>query len=86
MLEKDGVAASMRQELTADHRRLDKLFDDTCGHVRSGDFARATLADAAELAAIVAAHDMKEERILYARSDATLDEPERAQVLAALRL
>lgn len=150
MMKLETAAASISQELTADHERLDRLFDDACSRVGAGDFTAATSSfteferglahhiaveehflfpafdararmpgpttvmrgehraivqllalaadslkareagdfagEAAELAGILAAHNMKEERILYPRSDATLDETERAKVLAALRL
>jgi hemerythrin superfamily protein len=149
MISEQRAVASITQELTADHERLDRLFDEVRSRVGASDFARATTsfgefaralahhiaveerflfpafdarhmpgpttvmrhehraieqlmalaadslksqdasrfaAEAAELAAILAAHNMKEERVLYPRSDAALDEVERAQVLAALRL
>jgi iron-sulfur cluster repair protein YtfE (RIC family) len=150
MIVKESAAASISQELTADHERLDRLFDDACSRAGAGDFVGATPAfrefarglahhiaveerllfpalearagmagpttvmrhehraieqlialaedslqsqdairfgaEAAELAAILAGHNMKEERILYPRSDAALDEAERSRVLAALRL
>lgn len=150
MMTNGNAVTAVSTELTADHARLDALFDDACRSVGANDFARATPAfaefarglahhigveesflfpaldarvrtpgpttvmrhehraieqlltlaaaslaardaatfgaDAAELAAILAAHNMKEERVLYPRSDAALDPTERAAVVAALRL
>jgi hemerythrin superfamily protein len=148
MMNKASAATSVATELTADHTRLDALFDDACRSVGAKDFAPASAAfsefardlahhigveerslfpafdarvhmpgpttvmrqehralekllaraaasleardaarfatEAAELAAILSAHNMKEERILYPRCDAALDETERAAVVAAL--
>ncbi|HXU72308.1 MAG TPA: hemerythrin domain-containing protein [Polyangia bacterium] len=149
MINQESAAASISLALSADHERLDRLFDDACTRVGAGDFPGATMSfsefargllhhiaveerslfpafdararmpgptavmchehraierslalaadaltslgasrfatEAAELSAILAAHNMKEERIIYPRSDAALDETERAAVLEALR-
>ncbi len=141
---------TVSRHLTADHARLDQLFDDACSRVGAGDFlaaiglfhafanglqhhidveerflfpvfdarvgmrgptlvmqqehraierlvAQATAAlqardaegfatTAAELAAILSAHNQKEERVIYPRTDAALDDAERAELVTALEL
>ena len=71
----------MRRE----HRAIEQLLTRAAAALEARD-GGAFATEAAELAVVLAAHNMKEERILYPRSDAALDESERAAVVAALRL
>lgn len=75
-----GPTTVMRLE----HRAIERAIALLWASLRAGDAGRFA-GDAAELAALVMAHNLKEERILYPRSDAALDERERARVLAELR-
>ena len=75
-----GPTTVMRIE----HRAIERAMAVAWASLRAGDAGRFA-SDAAGLAALLSAHNLKEERILYPRSDAALDESERARVLAELR-
>lgn len=74
-----GPTTVMRHE----HRAIDELLGVAQAALAAGEgalFAR----EAAELTALLRAHNLKEERVLYPRCDAALDEQEQAGVVAAL--
>jgi hemerythrin superfamily protein len=76
-----GPTTVMRHE----HRAIEQLLalaNASLAAADAGQFAT----EAAELAVILKAHNLKEERILYPRTDAALDESERAGLIAALGL
>ena len=149
MIDKATSETSITATLTADHARLDGLFEEACRFAGDGDFARARRSfdefarglahhirieerflfpafdarlrmpgpttvmrqehraieallavahgllaadeggmlarEAAELAALLRAHNLKEERVLYPRSDAALGEHEQAEIVTALQ-
>jgi regulator of cell morphogenesis and NO signaling len=67
-----------------EHRRIEQLLGSIslALEASAGDsFATG----AAELAALLQAHNTKEERILYPRTDAALSEAERAELVAVLQ-
>jgi hemerythrin superfamily protein len=75
-----GPTTMMRHE----HRELERLTALAVASLEredGGTFA----AEAAALAALLDAHNLKEERVLYPRTDAVVDESERADLLAALQ-
>jgi hemerythrin-like domain-containing protein len=74
-----GPTLVMRRE----HRQIEQLLALAAAALAVGDGATYA-AEAASLAAILQAHNMKEERILYPRTDALLDDDERAELVAAL--
>lgn len=74
-----GPTTVMRNE----HRAIEELL--AVGQAaldahEGGMFAR----ESAELAALLRAHNVKEERVLYPRCDAALDEREQAEIVRAL--
>jgi hemerythrin-like domain-containing protein len=75
-----GPTTVMRHE----HGALKKLVATAKAALAHGDVS-AYASVAAELAALVHTHNMKEERVLYPRCDGALDAAARAEVLAALR-
>jgi hemerythrin superfamily protein len=68
-----------------EHRAIEQLIARASASLAAAD-AALFATEAAELAAILEAHNLKEERILYPRTDATLDDNERAGLIAALGL
>ena len=74
-----GPTTVMRHE----HRALEQLLALAAASLQARDGGQFA-AEAAELAALVRAHNLKEERILYPRTDAALDDVERAELVAAL--
>jgi iron-sulfur cluster repair protein YtfE (RIC family) len=149
MMNQGSTPITVTEGLTADHVRLDELFDQACDHVGLGDYERACTAfgdfakglghhiaveerflfpifdarvvaggptnvmrhehrrieqllaladaslrasdpvtfatEAAELAAILRAHNLKEERILYPHTDAVIQDGEGADIVAILQ-
>ncbi len=76
-----GPTAVMRHE----HRAIQQLLPQAAAALQArdaGEFATA----AAELAAILSAHNQKEERVIYPRTDGALDDAERAELVSALEL
>lgn len=76
-----GPTTVMRRE----HRAIEPLLAEAAAALQArdaGEFATV----AAELAAIVAAHDLKEERVLYRMLDDVLDDAERAELVTAMEL
>jgi regulator of cell morphogenesis and NO signaling len=74
-----GPTTVMRDE----HRAIERLLALASASLGAGD-AGQFATEAAELAAVLKAHNLKEERVLYPRSDASLDQRDRAQVIGAL--
>jgi hemerythrin superfamily protein len=74
-----GPTTVMRHE----HRKIEQLMASASAALESGD-ADGFAGEASELAAILHAHNLKEERVLYPRTDAALDDAERAELVAAL--
>jgi regulator of cell morphogenesis and NO signaling len=75
-----GPTTMMRHE----HRELERLMALAAASLERED-AATFATEAAALAALLDAHNLKEERVLYPRTDAVVDEGERADVLAALQ-
>lgn len=74
-----GPTMVMRHE----HRAIEQLLAKLDASLEAEN-AALFASEAAELAAILQAHNLKEERILYPRSDGVLDDAERAALLAAI--
>jgi regulator of cell morphogenesis and NO signaling len=74
-----GPTAVMRQE----HRRIEALVAAARAALADAD-VRAFLDAADEIAAALQAHNVKEERILYPRTDAALGHDERALLVARM--
>ena len=76
-----GPTTVMRHE----HRSIEQLLALATASLRAHDAAQFGT-EAAELAALLRAHNLKEERVLYPRTDAALDDAERAELVTALEL
>lgn len=76
-----GPTTVMRHE----HRAIEQLLALATASLRAHDGAQFVL-ESAELAALLRGHNMKEERVLYPRTDAALDDAERAELVTALEL
>jgi regulator of cell morphogenesis and NO signaling len=76
-----GPTTVMRHE----HRSIEQLLARAGASLRAHDAAQFAT-DAAELAALLQAHNLKEERVLYPRTDSALDDAERAELVTALEL
>jgi iron-sulfur cluster repair protein YtfE (RIC family) len=76
-----GPTTVMRHE----HRAIEQLLATAGASLKARD-AGQFATDAAELAALVKAHNLKEERVVYPQTDAALDDAERAELVTALEL
>ena len=76
-----GPTTVMRHE----HRSIEQLLALATASLRAQDAAQFG-SEAAELAALLRAHNMKEEHVLYPRTDGALDDAERAELVTALEL
>jgi regulator of cell morphogenesis and NO signaling len=74
-----GPTTMMRHE----HRELERLVALAAASLERED-AATFATEAAALAALLGTHNLKEERVLYPRADAVVEESERADLLAAL--
>lgn len=74
-----GPTTMMRHE----HRELERLLALAAASLEREDGATFAT-EAAALAALLGTHNLKEERVLYPRTDAIVDESERADLVAAL--
>lgn len=74
-----GPTTVMRHE----HQSIKQLLILAAASLAAHDAAQFG-GQAAELAAILRGHNMKEERVLYPRTDAALDDDEHARLIAAL--
>ena len=75
-----GPTTMMRHE----HRELERLMAVAAASLERED-AATFATEAAALAAILGTHNLKEERVLYPRTDAVVDESERARLVASLQ-
>ncbi len=79
-LHSGGPTAVMRME----HRQIQSLLGLISAELQQGN--PATDAAEAELRSVLAAHNLKEEHILYPAIDQTLSEPERGEVFERMGL
>ena len=70
--------------MTHEHRELEHLIMRAATSLERADAATFT-EDAASLSSLLAAHNLKEERVLYPRADTVLSVGERAELGSALR-
>jgi len=75
-----GPTRMMRHE----HRELERLIALAAASLEREDAATFAI-EAAALGALLGTHNLKEERVLYPRTDAVIDESERADLVAALQ-